>query len=118
MNCGFEDIRVLMELIDKNNGEVSESFKQYSVLRAEDLQTISKLALDNYHEMSSKVTNVWYLFRKKIDNMLGRYGNGLFQWIPLYTMISFRGDIPYSKAIKIDKRQTKILNAIEVGTVT
>lgn len=118
MNCGFEDIRVLMELIDKNNGEVSESFRQYSVLRAEDLQTISKLALDNYHEMSSKVTNVWYLFRKKIDNMLGRYGNGLFQWIPMYTMISFRGDIPYSKAIKIEKRQTKILNAIEVGTLT
>lgn len=50
--------------------------------------------------------------------MLGRYGNGLFQWIPLYTMISFRGDIPYSRAIKIEKRQTKILNAIEVGTLT
>lgn len=33
-------------------------------------------------------------------------------------MISFRGDIPYSKAIKIEKRQTKILNAIEVGTLT
>lgn len=118
MNCGFEDVRVLMELIDEYDDDVSSAFKKYSVTRKDDLQTIGKLALDNYHEMSSKVTSVWYLFRKRIDYILGKYGSGLFQWIPMYTMISFRGDIPYSKAVQIEKRQAKILNAIEFGTIS
>lgn len=117
MNCGFEDVRVLMELID-SKGDISEAFKVYSDVRKKDLQTICKLAMDNYHEMSSKVTSKWYLLRKRIDYALGKYGNGkYFQWIPMYTMISFRGDIPYSKAVEIEERQAKILGRLEMGTI-
>lgn len=118
MNCGFEDVRVLMELIELNNHNVSEAFKLYSLTRRKDLDAICKLALDNYHEMSSKVTNVWYLFRKKVDYIFGKYGNGyLFSWIPMYTMISFRGDISYSKAVEIEKQQAKTLSRIQIGTL-
>lgn len=118
MNCGFEDVRVLMEIIDRNNGDVSQSFKDYSVERKQDLDAICKLAMDNYHEMSSKVTNAWYLIRKKLDYTLGKYVNGrLFRWLPLYTMVSFRDDIPYAKAIAIEKRQKVILNNIQYGTL-
>ncbi|KAK6464428.1 kynurenine 3-monooxygenase mitochondrial precursor [Scheffersomyces coipomensis] len=118
MNCGFEDVRVLMELLEKNENNVTTTFQQYSDVRKKDLDAICKLALDNYYEMSSKVTNVWYLLRKKLDYTLGRYLNGrLIQWLPLYTMISFRDDIPYAKAIAIEKRQARILNRIEYGTI-
>ncbi|KAG2736360.1 hypothetical protein G9P44_000450 [Scheffersomyces stipitis] len=119
MNCGFEDVRVLMELIDTNHGNVTKSFKQYSDARKKDLDAICKLALDNYHEMSSKVTSPLYLIRKKLDYTLGKYANGtLFQWLPLYTMISFRDDIPYAKAIAIEKRQATILNRVQIVSLT
>ncbi|KAK6198091.1 kynurenine 3-monooxygenase mitochondrial precursor [Scheffersomyces amazonensis] len=118
MNCGFEDVRVLMELLDQTNLNVNEAFQQYSDARKKDVDAICKLALDNYKEMSSKVTNSWFLLRKKLDYTLGRYIHGrLIQWLPLYTMISFRDDIPYSKAIEIEKRQSKILSRIQYGTV-
>lgn len=119
MNCGFEDVRVLFELIDKHEGNVSAAFANYSQVRRSDLQAICKLALDNYYEMSSKVINPLYLLRKKFDYFLGKHINGkYFQWLPLYTMISFRDDISYSQAVQIEQRQQKILRSIQLGTIT
>ncbi|CUM62640.1 uncharacterized protein PRCAT00000194001 [Priceomyces carsonii] len=118
MNCGFEDVRILMELLEMNGGDISESFKQYSSVRREDLRAICKLAMDNYYEMSTKVTSSRYLIRKGIDYYLGKYARNTFlQWIPLYSMISFRDDISYSEAIAIEKRQENILNLFRNGTL-
>lgn len=119
MNCGFEDVRVLIDLIDEKKGDVSAAFEAYSEVRRPDLQAICKLALDNYYEMSSKVVDPLYLLRKKFDYFLGKYANGkYFQWLPMYTMISFRDDIPYSKAVQIEKRQQKFLRSLQLGTIT
>lgn len=119
MNCGFEDVRVLMELIEVNGGDIYKAAVAYSDARKDDLDAICNLALDNYHEMSSKVTSVGYLFKKRIDYFLGMYCNGrFFQWLPLYTMISFRSDVPYSRAIQIAKRQDKILNIIQLSSAS
>lgn len=118
MNCGFEDVSYLMQLIDKNAGSIDTAFSEYSKGRKNDLDAICKLALCNYHEMSSKVTSVKYLFRKKVDYLLGKLGNGrFFTWIPMYSMISFRSDIPYSKAVEIEDRQKRILRAIELTSM-
>lgn len=118
MNCGFEDVRVLMTLIESNNFDVEKSFKQYSTDRREDLVAICDLAMANFKEMSSKVVDPFFLLRKKLDYVLGKYCNGvLFQWIPLYSMISFRADIPYSRAIAIEQRQKKILKRVEYFTI-
>lgn len=118
MNCGFEDVRVLMELIDSNEGDAKAAFAQYTGARKADLHAICKLAWDNYYEMSTKVIDPFYLVRKKVDYFLGKYANGIFfPWIPLYTMISFRGDIRYSDAVRIEKRQSKVLDWIQYATV-
>lgn len=118
MNCGFEDVRVLLDLISQNNGDICTAFAEYSATRKPDLDAICKLALDNYNEMSSKVTSVWYLARKKLDGLLSRHFNGRFMtWLPLYTMISFRSDISYAKAIEIEKRQARILTQIQYGVI-
>ena len=114
MNCGFEDVRVLMELIAKHG---ADAFKVYSPSRRDDLRTICNLALDNYYEMSSKVVSKRYLLRKQIDGILGKMAHGTW-WIPLYTMISFRGDIKYSEAVAREKRQSRVLKGIEVGFYT
>lgn len=117
MNCGFEDVRVLMELIDKNEGKADAAFEQYTAARKTDLDAISKLAWDNYYEMSTKVLDPFYLVRKKIDYFLGKYANDIFPWVPMYTMISFRGDIRYSDAVRREERQSKVLNWIQYVAV-
>ncbi|KAI5968425.1 BNA4 [Candida theae] len=115
MNCGFEDVRILMELIEANEGNIEKAFLAYSPQRKDDLDAICKLALDNYYEMSSKVTNIWYLVKKKLDYTLGSWFEN--RWLPLYTMISFRDDIPYSKAVTIEAKQSRILNNLQIGLV-
>ncbi|CAL1190397.1 unnamed protein product [Candida parapsilosis] len=116
MNCGFEDVRILMELIEANEGAIEKAFLAYSPQRKDDLDAICKLALDNYYEMSSKVTNIWYLTKKKLDYTLGSWFKN--KWQPLYTMISFRDDIPYSKAVAIEVRQSRILNNFQMGIIS
>ncbi|KAF3990915.1 hypothetical protein FT663_02988 [Candidozyma haemuli var. vulneris] len=118
MNCGFEDVHVLMKLLEKNQKNLSRSFAQYTAERKEDLDAICKLALDNYYEMSTKVIDPFYLLRKKIDYVLGKLGRGFpFTWIPMYTMISFRGDIRYSDAVRREKKQAKILRWLQNGSL-
>ncbi|GMF50258.1 hypothetical protein BVG19_g2016 [[Candida] boidinii] len=116
MNCGFEDVRVLLELLDKNHNDRLKTFNEYSQNRHEDLKAILKLAIDNYHEMSHKVNSSLFLFRKKLDGLLGRLIPNY--WIPLYTMVSFRGDISYSDAIKRSHKQDKILKSVEFSLIT
>lgn len=115
MNCGFEDVRILLQLMDKYQTR-EEAFNTYSKTRHEDLKAILKLALDNYREMSTKVISSAYLFRKTLDGILGKMIPS--KWIPLYTMVSFRGDIPYSECIRQEKRQQTILKAIEFTIIS
>ncbi|KAG7883425.1 hypothetical protein KL938_002662 [Ogataea parapolymorpha] len=115
MNCGLEDVRILLELLEKNRHDRCTAFDTYTESRAEDLKAILKLALRNYHEMSSDVTSSIYLFRKKLDGVLGRLMPQ--HWIPLYTMVSFRSDISYSDAVKFSQKQQRILKWAEWGAV-
>ncbi|QLG73337.1 hypothetical protein HG535_0E04210 [Zygotorulaspora mrakii] len=110
MNCGFEDVKVLMKLLDKNKNR-TEVFEQYSKQRHEDLVAIVTLAKNNYKEMSHDVTSKMFLMRKKLDGVLGKVLKG--KWLPLYTMVSFRDDIAYHKAIEISRKQTAILKLLQ-----
>ncbi|EMG45324.1 BNA4 Kynurenine 3-monooxygenase [Candida maltosa Xu316] len=115
MNCGFEDVRVLMELIDANEGDIDKAFAEYSPKRKGDVDAICKLALDNYYEMSSKVVSTGYLIKKKVDYTLAKVFRN--KWLPLYTMVSFRDDIPYSKAVQIEQNQNRLLSNMQLGLV-
>lgn len=116
MNCGFEDVHVLMQLIKKHGG-VDKAFANYTEARQDDLRAICDLALKNFKEMSARVIDPFYLLRKKVDYFLGKASGPLFTWVPMYSMISFRGDIPYSKAVAIEKRQARILKTAEFAMV-
>ncbi|GCF00908.1 kynurenine 3-monooxygenase, mitochondrial precursor [Zygosaccharomyces mellis] len=110
MNCGFEDVRVLMKLLDQSMGDRSVAFKRYSETRHKDLAAIIELAKNNYKEMSHDVTSTVFLIKKQLDSVLGRILKN--KWLPLYTMVSFRADVPYHRAVEISNRQKVILNQL------
>ncbi|KAH3688482.1 hypothetical protein WICPIJ_000545 [Wickerhamomyces pijperi] len=115
MNCGFEDVFVLTELLDKHRDDLSLAFEEYSQTRVHDLSAIVDLAISNYKEMSHKVNSKLFLLKTKIDFLLTKSLGD--RWLPLYTMVSFRADIGYAKAVQISKRQDIILNWIQAGIV-
>lgn len=116
MNCGFEDVRVLMGLLDKHGyTNIESAFDEYSSTRYKDLSAIIDLAMRNYVEMRDKVTSMTYLMRKKLDGILSKTLKDY--WLPLYTMVSFRPDIPYSEAVRREAWQANFVqNVVRVTT--
>ncbi|SMN21307.1 similar to Saccharomyces cerevisiae YBL098W BNA4 Kynurenine 3-mono oxygenase, required for the de novo biosynthesis of NAD from tryptophan via kynurenine [Maudiozyma saulgeensis] len=113
MNCGFEDVKILMQLLDKYHGDRSVAFNSYTETRHQDLITINKLARENYKVMSESVTSVWFNLYKGVDETFSRVlGNS---WLTLYTMISFRADISYSDSVRRDNRQHKIIKWLSIS---
>ena len=56
--------------------------------------------------MRDLVNSKWFLFRKKIDNMLHGMLPSVF--IPLYTMVTF-SQIPYATVINKHKQQSSLV---------
>jgi kynurenine 3-monooxygenase len=110
MNAGFEDCRILNELLDKNSDNWENTIDEFEAIRKPDTDAIATLALDNFVEMRDLVADADFLLRKKIEARLHQ----LFpeKWIPLYTMVTFRDDIRYSVAHATGQRQRKIMDEV------
>ncbi|KAI9207346.1 uncharacterized protein BJ171DRAFT_561484 [Polychytrium aggregatum] len=118
MNCGFEDILLLNEILDRQIGseknptqdQMLHCLDEYSRARHPDATAICDLALYNYQEMRSSVLEWSYLLRKAVEGWIYRRLPFL-GIVPLYTMVSFTR-IPYSEAVRRWKRQTHWFNTI------
>ncbi len=108
MNAGFEDCRILHELLDKHQDDWSIALSEFQEQRKPDADAIAQLALDNFIEMRDLVADAEFLLRKKIEAKL----HELFpdKWIPLYSMVTFHDSMRYSEAYQIGKRQRKIMD--------
>ncbi|RKO89768.1 hypothetical protein BDK51DRAFT_7204, partial [Blyttiomyces helicus] len=81
MNCGFEDVLILDEILTKHLGPPSgaeqpgrpspaaleAALAEYSATRGPDAAAMCDLALHNYIEMRSSVTKRSYLVRKTVE---------------------------------------------------
>jgi kynurenine 3-monooxygenase len=109
MNAGFEDCRVMAELMEKHEENWEKVFEEYSVLRKPDGDALQDLSLDNYHVMRDYVADPQFLLRKKIEAKFSSlYPN---KWMPLYSQVTF-SNIRYSEAYKQGKKQDFIMDDI------
>jgi len=110
MNCGFEDCRELGELIDSHQHNWQEIFPAYQAQRKENADAITELAKRNFVEMSELSGDALFLLRKKIEAKFHEMHPEL--WVPLYAMVTFCPNLPYSQALKIGEHQQEIMNQI------
>lgn len=110
MNAGFEDCRILNQLLGQFNDDWDRVLPEFERLRKPDADAIAQLALDNFIEMRDLVADAEFLLRKKIEAKL----HELFpdKWIPLYTMVTFREDIRYSVAYETGQKQKAIMDEV------
>uniref|UniRef100_A0A8C2TKP5 Kynurenine 3-monooxygenase n=1 Tax=Coturnix japonica TaxID=93934 RepID=A0A8C2TKP5_COTJA len=80
---------------------------EFSRLRVPDDHAISDLAMYNYVEMREHVNSTWFIFRKRINNLLHTLMPSTI--IPLYTMVTF-SRIRYHEVLQRWKWQEKIIN--------
>lgn len=110
MNCGFEDCRVLDDLLSQLGDDWSEVLPAYERLRKPDGDAIARLAKDNFIEMRDSVADPDFLLRKKIEARIFEHFPD--DWVPLYTMVTFSPDIRYSEALKRGKSQERIMDEV------
>jgi kynurenine 3-monooxygenase len=110
MNAGFEDCRMLNDLLSKRNDDWTKVLPEFQKSRKENTDAIAQLALDNFTEMRDLVADADFLLRKKIEAKLHQ----LFpdRWIPLYSMVTFYDDIPYATAYQTGQKQRKIMDEV------
>ena len=110
MNAGFEDCRVLNDLLDEHADKWKKVLPAFQALRKPDADAIAQLALDNFVEMRDLVNDEDFIIRKKIEAKLHeRYPD---KWIPLYTMVTFRDDLRYSYALQTGQKQRAIMDEV------
>lgn len=110
MNAGFEDCRVLNELLDKHDDHWKATLAEFQALRKPDTDAIAQLALDNFIEMRDLVADADFQLRKKIEAKLHELYPD--QWIPLYSMVTFHDDMRYSDAYRVGQLQKKIMDEV------
>lgn len=110
MNCGFEDCRILDELIDRYGDDWKMILSEYQLSRKPDADAIADLAINNFTEMRDKTADPKFLLQKKIEAQLHeRYPD---KWIPAYSQVTFSPHIRYSEALQRGQKQEAIMQQV------
>ena len=109
MNAGFEDCRILDELLDKHEDNFETCFDEYSKSRKPNGDGVQDLSLHNFIVMRDKTSDPKFLLQKEIEKKF----TNLYpdKWTPLYSMVSFT-NTPYAEAWEIGMKQEKLMQSI------
>ena len=110
MNAGFEDCRILNQLLDHYDDDWNMALTEFQQLRKPDTDAIAQLAFDNFLEMRDLVGDTEFLLRKKIEAKLHQLYPD--RWIPLYSMVTFHDNIRYSDAYQTGQKQKQIMDEL------
>lgn len=110
MNAGFEDCRVLNDLLNECRDDWNRVLPEFQRQRKPDTDAIAQLALDNFVEMRDLVADADFLLRKKIEARL----HELYpeKWIPLYSMVTFHDTMRYAEALQKGVQQKEIMDQV------
>lgn len=109
MNCCFEDCRELDALL-ADSTDWSLSFRQFETSRRPNTNAIADMAIENYLEMRDTVRDPKFHLHKALSLELERRHPDRF--VPRYSMVMFRDDIPYALAYERGRIQHEILIAL------
>lgn len=110
MNCGFEDCRILDEIIGQYDDDWKKILNEYQFSRKPDADAIADLAIGNFAEMRDKTADPKFLLQKKIEARLHEKYPG--KWIPAYSQVTFNPQIRYSEALQRGQKQEAIMQEI------
>jgi len=110
MNCGFEDCAELDALITRHDHDWDRIFPAYENARKPNGDAIAELSKRNFIEMSDLSGDKTFQLRKRIEAKFSDLHPDL--WTPLYSMVTFSPDVPYSEALRVGDEQNKVMEKI------
>ncbi len=117
MNCGFEDVAVLWNMILKAAPDLKKIswgplFEEFSKSRKPNGDAIADLAVNNFVEMRDKVADKPFLMAKEVEKILEKEFPG--EYMSRYRLVSF-SRIPYRIALEAGKLEDEILSELCSG---
>ena len=109
MNCAFEDCTLLDALLTQGS-DWADCLRRFELQRQPDTAAIAEMALENYLEMRDTVREPNFQLQKQLALELERRYPEHF--VPRYSMVMFRADIPYSIAYQRGRVQAQILDEL------
>jgi kynurenine 3-monooxygenase len=118
MNCGFEDVSTLADLIGNTRGRSipwPDILQRFQTLRKPQADAIARMALANYAELADEVGQEKFLVHRILEGILAR----LFPqtYIPRYRLVAFTRT-PYALADEVGHIQDRILRDLTAGIRT
>ena len=110
MNCGFEDCAELDALITQHAHDWDAIFSAYENARKPNGDAIAELSKRNFVEMSDLSGDKRFQLRKKIEAKFHDAYPAL--WTPLYSMVTFSPEVPYSEALRMGDEQKRVMDKI------
>ncbi len=109
MNAGFEDVRVLGDLMDEHAADWEVIFRAFERSRKPNADAIAELAKRNFIEMRDHVADPLFLLRKRIAaDVSERHGE---RFTPVYSQVTF-SHTPYAEALAEMDRQDRLFAEI------
>jgi kynurenine 3-monooxygenase len=112
MNCAFEDVAVLDQLIGKHGPEWKAIYEEFGLIRKPDTDAIQAMAQENFYEMRDAVSDVVFQRKRALETKLEQIYPEYFS---KYSMVTFREDMPYSVAKELGNAQDQLLMGICSG---
>ncbi len=109
MNAGFEDCRVLSDIIDEKGDDWLSIFKEYEKVRKPSGDGIAQLSKNNFIVMRDLTADPTFLLQKKIEKRFSQKHPD--KWMPLYSQVTF-SHIPYAEALAAGERQDALMAEI------
>lgn len=110
MNAGFEDCRILDELMTEFGEDWGRVLEAFQSRRKPDADAIADMAVANFTEMRAKTADPVFLLQKKIEARL--HERHPDKWIPAYSQVTFSPGIRYSEALSRGNKQEAIMQEV------
>ncbi|MBZ9787450.1 FAD-dependent monooxygenase [Psychroflexus sp. CAK57W] len=107
MNASFEDVVEFDNMLAESDFNLEAAFNNFSKHRKPDADAIADLALDNFHEMKSHTADEVFLEKRKLE--LDFENQFPTEYYSKYSLVTFRADLPYSKAISQGRAQDHVI---------
>jgi kynurenine 3-monooxygenase len=112
MNCAFEDVRTLDQLIEKHGTDWETVYSEYGQLRKINTDAIADMAEENFYEMRDATADPVFQRKRELETKLEQTYPDYFS---KYSMVTFREDLPYSVAKEKGNAQDGLLMEICTG---
>jgi len=112
MNCGFEDCRLLNEMLDRYDDDWQKVMPLFFAERKPDTDAVAQMSLGNFHEIQSKIRDPQFNLKKQLElELMQRYPA---DYVSKHVLVMFT-NTPYSVAHAVGAVQSELLSNITQG---